>query len=132
MRLLCSLMAFDTLPGRREVLTARFFKRQIPASSSLLHYVLVPDRRDNYISQTYLFTGPVDQRRVIAPGPQPSRSFAMFHRLTVVSPVLASRHGRPRGRLHCAPSSGVQPERVSTTSKGKGKGKLGSVYSALS
>jgi len=36
----------DTLLDRREVLTARFFKRQVLASSSLLHYLL-PDRRDN-------------------------------------------------------------------------------------
>ena len=36
----------DTLRERRELLTAKFFKRQVLASSSLLHSLL-PDRRDN-------------------------------------------------------------------------------------
>ena len=36
----------DTLGERREVLTAKFFKRHVLASSSVLHSLL-PDRRDN-------------------------------------------------------------------------------------
>ena len=36
----------DTLRARREKLTARFFKRQVLASCSPLHYML-PDHRDN-------------------------------------------------------------------------------------
>jgi len=36
----------DTLDERREVLTAKFFKRHVLASSSVLHSLL-PDRRDN-------------------------------------------------------------------------------------
>ena len=41
-----NVAGMDTLRDRREVLAARFFKRQVLASSSLLHYLL-PDRRDN-------------------------------------------------------------------------------------
>ena len=40
----------DILRERREVLTAKFFKRQVLASSSLLHS-LQPDRRDNDITK---------------------------------------------------------------------------------
>jgi len=36
----------DSLKERREVLMARFFKRQVLASNALLHYLL-PERRDN-------------------------------------------------------------------------------------
>jgi len=38
----------DSLRDRRKKLTARFFIRQVLASSSHLHCML-PDRRDNYI-----------------------------------------------------------------------------------
>ena len=41
----------DTLRDRRELLTAKFFKRQVLASSSLLHSLL-PDRRDNDITSS--------------------------------------------------------------------------------
>ena len=38
------IAGIDTLRDGREVLTARFFKRQVISSSSLLHYLLpVPD-----------------------------------------------------------------------------------------
>ena len=36
----------DSLKDRREMLMARFFKRQVLASNALLHYLL-PERRDN-------------------------------------------------------------------------------------
>jgi len=36
----------DLLKDRREMLMARFFKRQVLASNALLHYLL-PERRDN-------------------------------------------------------------------------------------
>ena len=36
----------DTLKDRREILMARFFKRQVLASNAVLHY-LFPERRDN-------------------------------------------------------------------------------------
>jgi len=36
----------DSLKDRREMLMARFFKRQVLASNGLLHYLL-PERRDN-------------------------------------------------------------------------------------
>ena len=36
----------DSLKERREMLTSRFFKRQILASNALLHYLL-PERRDS-------------------------------------------------------------------------------------
>jgi len=41
----------DKLRKRREVLMAKFFKRQVLASSSLLHSLL-PDRRDNDITSS--------------------------------------------------------------------------------
>jgi len=41
----------DTLCERREVLTAKFFKRQVLASSSLLHSLQL-DRRDNDITSS--------------------------------------------------------------------------------
>ena len=56
---------------------------------------------------------------------QASRSLAMFHRSSAVSPVSASScctqvyRGRPLGRLYCVPlssSSSVRPERTSTAS----------------
>ena len=47
----------DSLKERREVLMARFFKRQVLASNALLHYLL-PERRDNdtFHSLRNLFT----------------------------------------------------------------------------
>jgi len=36
----------DSLKDRREVVTPRFFKRQVLASNALLHYLL-PERHDN-------------------------------------------------------------------------------------
>ena len=43
------IAGIDTLHERREVLTAKFFKRQVLASSSLLHSLL-PDGQDNDIT----------------------------------------------------------------------------------
>jgi len=50
---LCTLIVagIDTLHERQELLTAKFFKRQVLASSSLLHSLL-PDRRDNDITSS--------------------------------------------------------------------------------
>ena len=47
----CCSLGIDTLRERRELLTAKFFKRQVLASSSLLHSLL-PDRRDNDITSS--------------------------------------------------------------------------------
>ena len=46
-----NLTGIDTLRERREVLTAKFFKRQVLSSNSLLHS-LMPDRWDNEITSS--------------------------------------------------------------------------------